>query len=147
MRALCSTEGNARNLWSRSDRLLFLIGSLNISSSTRDKQKLHKVTYKIIGLEGMVYVDQKHSPLIRRFSTVKGGRHSHPCVVQRSLFLPDLYRYTNSKRLEGSLPALVGCELISEAALLGHSSLISNSQSPRTLHLVPKCSPTYLPRR
>ena len=51
LRALCSTEGNARNRWSRSDRLLFFIGSLNKSSSTRDKQRL----YKIIGLGGIVY--------------------------------------------------------------------------------------------
>lgn len=76
---------------------------------------------------------------------MKGGRHSHPCVVQRSLFLPDLYRHTNPKRLEGSLPALVVCELISEAALLGHSSLISNSQSPRTLHLVPNAAQPISP--
>lgn len=43
LRALCSTEGNARNRWSRSDRLLFFIGSLNKSSSARDKQRLYKI--------------------------------------------------------------------------------------------------------
>lgn len=51
LRVLCSTEGNARNRWSRSDRLLFFIGSLKKSSSTREKQRL----YKIIGLGGIVY--------------------------------------------------------------------------------------------